>query len=295
MIYAQHRNPTHCMAKHIATTHLAAIVCAAMIVAGLAGCGQSATQSGDETSMTVSSSFAAMTAPRTQDACEIRASANDTTVGGGIYDRARYYDSIDALAEDSDLIVIGTVLGSSTDRADDRLLGATSHDVAVYDAIKGDVSIGDVITVRQAGSSGDADTPSIGRYSTSETIMCVGDTRLLFLQRFELSDEALASYPTQVYLPEPVTELPTAYYVTGMTAGIYTPDVTDADATDVTGTMSGMNGTPTRFTRLFPDSLDKLPDHIRLITEPSASDGTTDATGNAVRSHQIFTRRFASE
>ncbi|MBT1161979.1 hypothetical protein [Bifidobacterium sp. SO1] len=290
MIRTQHHDSVFRMADRTTMNRLAATVCAALIVAGLAGCGQSAAQSDDDANSD-GNSIAAMTAPRTQDACAIRASADGTGIGGGFYERARYYDSIDELADDSDLIVIGTVLGSSTDRADDMLLGTTSHDVAVYDAIKGDVSIGDVITVRQAGSPDDAATPSIGRYSTAETIMCVGDTRLLFLQRFKLSDEALASYPTQVYLQEPVTELPTAYYVTGMTAGIYTPDGAGADGSD------GMDGTPTRFSQAFPDTLEGLPRHIRLITELSNGndDGETGVTGGGTHSHQIFTRRFASE
>ncbi|MBW3079114.1 hypothetical protein [Bifidobacterium simiiventris] len=285
MIHAQYHAQAFRINRRIATTRLAAVICASLIVAGLTGCGSSAAQSGEDPNAG-SSSLVAMTAPRTQDACKIRASTDGTGIGGGHYSRARFYDSIDALADDSDLIIIGTVLGSSTDRADDMLLGTTSHDVAVYDAIKGDVSIGDVITVRQAGSPDDAATPGIGRYSTAETIMCVGDTRLLFLQRFELSDEALASYPTQVYLQEPVTELPTAYYVTGMIVGIYTPDGTDAaDTADA----------PTRFTRSFPDTLDELPDRIRLITEPADRDGEPAATQDGIHPHQIFTRRFASE
>lgn len=279
--------PYHIARHHAFTARTAAtlgtVALSLALAVGLSGCGSpSATQTGNGTQ---SNSIAAMTAPRTRNTCLRRKSSVSTN---GTFDRAQSYDSLDALIDDSDTIIVGTVRGSSTDRPDDKLLGATSHDVRVLDVVKGDVAAGDTIIVRQNGST--QTDNAVDGYPIPDTILCRADTRLLFLHTFELSDEDLADYPSQVYLKEPVTELPESYYVAGMIAGIYAP-------IDEIGNDGMAAGTTATFARSFPLSYDDLPDRVRLAKEPA--DGSSDTAGSASTDdsddHKTFTYRFASE
>ncbi|KAB7789847.1 hypothetical protein [Bifidobacterium leontopitheci] len=116
--------------------------------------------------------------------------------------RAKLYDSLKALAADSDLIVAGRVSGVKTvpDSEDVSLLS-----VDVTRGIKGASGVG-YVTVRQEGFCGQERGKALAK----------GDTVLLFLDASGLSGN-----------------LASQYYVTGADAGVY-------QAADVKGSADGL-------------------------------------------------------
>lgn len=144
--------------------------------------------------------------------------------------RAKLYQSAEQMADDSDLIVVGSVGDTRTVQDLDDTTDFTLADVKVLTTIKGDAG-GDTVVVRQTGSPEQGD---------SDLLMSPGDTVMLFLARSELDGE-----------------LADQYYITGATAGLYAMDAVDV-AADTT-----QEGDPpadgARFRRVDMQSGDSLP------------------------------------
>lgn len=184
---------------------------------------------------------------RSGDMCDRAARQSSESGTGGVYDRARYYASLDELAAASDAIIVGTVLGSDTQLDEATMTRTVEHDIAVDNAVAGTVAADDVITVAQPGWPSDDGT--VDGYPIADTILCAADVRLLFLTRDD--DGADAGDNVDVDTDG------RRYVITGMIAGIYRPDEAadnDADA----------NPDTKRFVRAFPTDLDELPDTIDL-------------------------------
>ena len=144
--------------------------------------------------------------------------------------RAKLYQSAEQMADDSDLIVVGSVDDTRTVQDLDDTTDFTLADVKVLTTIKGDAG-GDTVVVRQTGSP---------EQSGSDLLMSSGDTVMLFLVRSGLDGE-----------------LADQYYIAGATAGLYAIDAVD-DAADTT-----QEGDPpaddARFRRVDTQSGDSLP------------------------------------
>lgn len=144
--------------------------------------------------------------------------------------RAKLYQSAEQMADDSDLIVVGSVDDTRTVQDLDDATDFTLADVKVLTTIKGDAD-GDTVVVRQTGSP---------EQSGSDLLMSSGDTVMLFLVRSGLDGE-----------------LADQYYITGDTAGLYAIDAVD-DAANTT-----QKGDPpaddARFRRVDMQSGDSLP------------------------------------
>lgn len=156
--------------------------------------------------------------------------ATDGPETGTEMSRVKLYQSAEQMADDSDLIVVGSVGDTRTVQDLDDITDFTLADVKVLTTIKGDAG-GDTVVVRQTGS------PEQGE---SDSLMSSGDTVMLFLVRSGLDGE-----------------LADQYYVTGATAGLYAIDAVDSMSSLARGDDSLADDA--RFQRVDTQSGDSLP------------------------------------
>ena len=71
------------------------------------------------------------------------------------FSRVKLYETLDDLAADSSLIVIGTAEAVEVTHDIDGLTPFSVFNVAVSEVLKGDVAVGDTVVMRQTGGEGD--------------------------------------------------------------------------------------------------------------------------------------------
>ena len=149
--------------------------------------------------------------------------------------RAKLYQSAEQMADDSDLIVVGSVGDTRTVQDLDDTTDFTLADVKVLTTIKGDAG-GDTVVVRQTGSP---------EQSGSDLLMSSGDTVMLFLVHSGLDGE-----------------LADQYYITGATAGLYSIDAVDSMSSLARGDDSPADDA--HFQRVDMQSGDSLPQTLTM-------------------------------
>lgn len=168
-------------------------------------------------------------------------SGNATTSKGEI-SRVKMYDSVKAITDDSDLVIVGTVADQKVVQDIDDETDFTLSTVKVITTKKGDA--GDkTVVVRQTGST---------KNQTAGAIMKTGSTYLLFLVRSGLSGD-----------------LASQYYVTGADAGIYLAAAT-AKAKVQTGTATEQDISGETFNRVNNGSGDNLPATLTVDEVPAS-------------------------
>ena len=169
-------------------------------------------------------------------------SGNATTSKGEI-SRVKMYDSVKAITDDSDLVVVGTVADQKVVQDIDNETDFTLSTVKVITTKKGDAG-DETVVVRQTGST---------KNQTAGAMMKTGSTYLLFLVHSGLSGD-----------------LASQYYVTGADAGIYLAPAT-AKAKAQTGTATEQDISGETFNRVNSDSGDNLPATLTVDEVPAAS------------------------
>ena len=169
-------------------------------------------------------------------------SGNATTSKGEI-SRVKMYDSVKAITDDSDLVVVGTVADQKVVQDIDDETDFTLSTVKVITTKKGDAG-DETVIVRQTGST---------KNQTAGAMMKTGSTYLLFLVHSGLSGD-----------------LASQYYVTGADAGIYLAPAT-AKAKAQTGTATEQDISGETFNRVNSDSGDNLPATLTVDEVPAAS------------------------
>ena len=169
-------------------------------------------------------------------------SGNATTSKGEI-SRVKMYDSVKAITDDSDLVVVGTVADQKVVQDIDDETDFTLSTVKVITTKKGDAG-DETVVVRQTGST---------KNQTAGAMMKTGSTYLLFLVHSGLSGD-----------------LASQYYVTGADAGIYLASAT-AKAKAQTGTATEQDISGETFNRVNSDSGDNLPATLTVDEVPAAS------------------------
>ena len=169
-------------------------------------------------------------------------SGNATTSKGEI-SRVKMYDSVKAITDDSDLVVVGTVADQKVVQDIDDETDFTLSTVKVITTKKGDAG-DETVVVRQTGST---------KNQTAGAMMKTGSTYLLFLVHSGLSGD-----------------LASQYYVTGADAGIYLASAT-AKAKAHTGTATEQDISGETFNRVNSDSGDNLPATLTVDEVPAAS------------------------
>ena len=169
-------------------------------------------------------------------------SGNATTSKGEI-SRVKMYDSVKAITDDSDLVIVGTVADQRVVQDIDDETDFTLSTVKVITTKKGDAG-DETVIVRQTGST---------KNQTAGAMMKTGSTYLLFLVHSGLSGD-----------------LASQYYVTGADAGIYLAPAT-AKAKAQTGTATEQDISGETFNRVNSDSGDNLPATLTVDEVPAAS------------------------
>ena len=169
-------------------------------------------------------------------------SGNATTSKGEI-SRVKMYDSVKAITDDSDLVIVGTVADQRVVQDIDDETDFTLSTVKVITTKKGDAG-DETVVVRQTGST---------KNQTAGAMMKTGSTYLLFLVHSGLSGD-----------------LASQYYVTGADAGIYLASAT-AKAKAQTGTATEQDISGETFNRVNSDSGDNLPATLTVDEVPAAS------------------------
>ena len=168
-------------------------------------------------------------------------SGNATTSKGEI-SRVKMYDSVKAITDDSDLVVVGTVADQKVVQDIDDETDFTLSTVKVITTKKGDAG-DETVIVRQTGST---------KNQTAGAMMKTGSTYLLFLVHSGLSGD-----------------LASQYYVTGADAGIYLAPAT-AKAKAQTGTATEQDISGETFNRVNSDSGDNLPATLTVDEVPAS-------------------------
>ncbi|WP_289093881.1 hypothetical protein [uncultured Bifidobacterium sp.] len=161
--------------------------------------------------------------------------ANAGPVTGTEVSRVKLYQSTEQMADDSDLIVVGSVSNTRTVQDLDDTTDFTLANVKVLATIKGDAD-DDTIVVRQTGSVEQGD---------SELLISSGDTVMLFLVHSGLDGE-----------------LADQYYITGATAGLYSIDAVDSMSSLARGDDSPADDA--HFQRVDMQSGDSLPQTLTM-------------------------------
>ena len=169
-------------------------------------------------------------------------SGNATTSKGEI-SRVKMYDSVKAITDDSDLVIVGTVADQRVVQDIDDETDFTLSTVKVITTKKGDAG-DETVVVRQTGST---------KNQTAGAMMKTGSTYLLFLVHSGLSGD-----------------LASQYYVTGADAGIYLASAT-TKAKAQTGTATEQDISGETFNRVNSDSGDNLPATLTVDEVPAAS------------------------
>ena len=156
--------------------------------------------------------------------------------------RVKMYDSVKAITDDSDLVIVGTVADQKVVQDIDDETDFTLSTVKIITPKKGDAGDKTVI-VRQTGST---------KNQTAGAIMKTGSTYLLFLVHSGLSGD-----------------LASQYYVTGADAGIYLAPTT-AKAKAQTGTATEQDISGETFNRVNSDSGDNLPATLTVNEVPAS-------------------------
>ena len=168
-------------------------------------------------------------------------SGNATTSKGEI-SRVKMYDSVKAITDDSDLVIVGTVADQRVVQDIDDETDFTLSTVKVITTKKGDAG-DETVVVRQTGST---------KNQTAGAMMKSGSTYLLFLVHSGLSGD-----------------LASQYYVTGADAGIYLASAT-AKAKAQTGTATEQDISGETFNRVNSDSGDNLPATLTVDEVPAS-------------------------
>lgn len=168
-------------------------------------------------------------------------SGNATTSKGEI-SRVKMYDSVKAITDDSDLVIVGTVADQRVVQDIDDETDFTLSTVKVITTKKGDAG-DETVVVRQTGST---------KNQTAGAMMKTGSTYLLFLVHSGLSGD-----------------LASQYYVTGADAGIYLASAT-AKAKAQTGTATEQDISGETFNRVNSDSGDNLPATLTVDEVPAS-------------------------
>ena len=168
-------------------------------------------------------------------------SGNATTSKGEI-SRVKMYDSVKAITDDSDLVVVGTVADQKVVQDIDNETDFTLSTVKVITTKKGDAG-DETVVVRQTGST---------KNQTAGAMMETGSTYLLFLVHSGLAGD-----------------LASQYYVTGADAGIYLAPAT-AKAKAQTGTATEQDISGETFNRVNSDSGDNLPATLTVDEVPAS-------------------------
>ena len=168
-------------------------------------------------------------------------SGNATTSKGEI-SRVKMYDSVKAITDDSDLVVVGTVADQKVVQDIDNETDFTLSTVKVITTKKGDAG-DETVVVRQTGST---------KNQTAGAMMETGSTYLLFLVHSGLAGD-----------------LASQYYVTGADAGIYLAPAT-AKAKAQTGTVTEQDISGETFNRVNSDSGDNLPATLTVDEVPAS-------------------------
>ena len=168
-------------------------------------------------------------------------SGNATTSKGEI-SRVKMYDSVKAITDDSDLVIVGTVADQRVVQDIDDETDFTLSTVKVITTKKGDAG-DETVIVRQTGST---------KNQTAGAMMKTGSTYLLFLVHSGLSGD-----------------LASQYYVTGADAGIYLAPAT-AKAKAQTGTVTEQDISGETFNRVNSDSGDNLPATLTVDEVPAS-------------------------
>ncbi|MFR0574693.1 hypothetical protein ACLUWS_05540 [Bifidobacterium boum] len=156
--------------------------------------------------------------------------------------RAKMYDSVKAITDDSDLVVVGTVADQKVVQDIDNETDFTLSTVKVITTKKGDAG-DETVVVRQTGST---------KNQTTGAMMKTGSTYLLFLVHSGLSGD-----------------LASQYYVTGADAGIYLAPAT-VKAKAQTGTATEQDISGETFNRVNSDSGDNLPATLTVDEVPAS-------------------------
>lgn len=157
---------------------------------------------------------------------------------GSSMSRVRLYDSIEELAADSALIVVGTVESQLVTADIDPITDFTLSTLQVMAVVSGDRSFeGQAVTVRQVGFKEESASPEI---------LDKGEIYLLYLTPSGLDGE-----------------LAEQYYVTGANAGIYVSVGNDKGV---------MNDERATFVQYSPQEGESLPSEVRL-SEAAGSSG----------------------
>lgn len=149
--------------------------------------------------------------------------------------RETLYNSLQAMADDSTVIVIGTPTSErvASDTGDN--IDFTLDTFVVDTVVKGQqtVEVHDTITVRQTGTrpAGTTNTKTSGQ--SGVLFLDLGTRYLLYLTAWDDASEDSGAQ----------------YYITGVDAGIYVASTTDGSDS---------------FTRANPDSGDTLPDSVTI-------------------------------
>lgn len=157
-------------------------------------------------------------------ACGYGSSHSGNTAGS--LSRTKLYSSVDAIAADSDAVIVGKVNSTTVARDVDDTTDFTLSSVTVLDSLKGTEQPNGTVTVRQTGSASQ---------STPETLLQADDVVLLFLSESGLPGEQAKHY-----------------YITGATAGLYAADSKSGDINEAA--LSNAS-----FSRVNTDSGDTLP------------------------------------
>lgn len=156
--------------------------------------------------------------------------------------RVKMYDSVKAITDDSDLVVVGTVADQKVVQDIDDETDFTLSTVKVITTKKGDAG-DETVVVRQTGST---------KNQTAGAMMKTGSTYLLFLVHSGLAGD-----------------LASQYYVTGADAGIYLASAT-AKAKTQTGTATEQDISEETFNRVNSDSGDNLPATLTVDEVPAS-------------------------
>ncbi len=156
--------------------------------------------------------------------------------------RVKMYDSVKAITDDSDLVVVGTVADQKVVQDIDDETDFTLSTVKVITTKKGDAG-DETVVVRQTGST---------ENQTAGAMMKTGSTYLLFLVHSGLAGD-----------------LASQYYVTGADAGIYLASAT-AKAKAQTGTTTEQDISGETFNRVNSDSGDNLPATLTVDEVPAS-------------------------
>lgn len=168
--------------------------------------------------------------------------AKEVTKGNEI-SRAKTYSSLNALADDSDLVVVGKVTDTKVARDLDDSTDFTLVDIDVLRAVKGDASADTTLTVRQTGSA---------EQKSPETLLDKDDVFMLFLTKSGLAGEQASQY-----------------YVTGADAGVY--ELAEQNAQTEEKLAADDARADVSFDRVNTNSGDELPATLKLADVEEAA------------------------